>query len=36
MYCTLRSVNTLKLNYARVKNTNKNNKTEKKKTKFSF
>lgn len=31
IYCTLRSVNTLKLNYARVKNTNKNNKTKKKK-----
>lgn len=26
MYCTLRSVNTLKLNYARVKNTNKTKK----------
>lgn len=28
IYCTLRSVNTLKLNYARVKNTNKNNKNK--------
>lgn len=34
MYCTLRSVNTLKLNYARVKNTNKTKK--KKKTKYTF